>query len=106
MFDTFKTILLVVMLIYSITISVLYWTDKSNLENYQKDRQNLILAKEKELEKRESIIVDKEICFRELTKLKTVQATALDVLKSYTITSPERQKQELTNITLPFSESK
>lgn len=106
MFDTLKTVLLVVLFIYSIIISVLFWIDKNNLENYQKDRLSLIVAKEKELEKRESIVVDKEICFRELTKLKTVQSTALDVLKSYTITSPEQQKQDLVSTgSTSFAES-
>ena len=96
MLDTLKTILLFVLSIYSIIITVLYWMDKNNLENYQKDKMQSLATKESDLAKRESIVVDKEICFRELTKLKTVQATALDVLKSYAITTPEQQKQNIS----------
>lgn len=95
MIENLKNIMLFLMLIYSIIISVLFWTKYNNLENYQKDKLDFILLKEKELSQREGIIVDKEICFRELTKLKTINDTALDVLKSYKITSPNQQSEEL-----------
>lgn len=98
MLDILKNIILLLLLIYSITISVLFWTQYANLENYQKDKSNSLTTKEKELNQRESIIVDKEICFRELTKLKTINETALDVLKSYVITTPTKQTEELNSI--------
>lgn len=95
MIDIIKTIAIILLLIYSIVLSVLYWIQRNSLEDYQKERIHSITAKESELAKRESIVVDKEICFRELTKLKTIQNTALDVLKSYVITTPSQQEQEL-----------
>lgn len=82
--DSFKFFLLILLIIYSTIISILYLDIHINASNYQKERENTLMKKEKELSNRESIVVDKEICFRELTKLKTIQSTALDVLKSYT----------------------
>ena len=81
--DSFKFFLLILLIIYSTIISILYLDIHINASNYQKERENTLMKKEKELTNRESIVVDKEICFRELTKLKTIQSTALDVLKSY-----------------------
>lgn len=101
MFETIKTILLVLLLIYGVVLSVLYWTDYTNRENYQKEKNNTLVYKENELKKRESIVVDKEICFRELTKLKTIQNSVLDILKSYSVPTgnfqEEKTKQPINN---------
>lgn len=93
MIETIKTILLVLLLIYSVIISVLYWTDYINKENYQKDKNESLTYKENELKKRESIVVDKEICFRELTKLKTIQNSVLDILKSNSVPTKNIQEE-------------
>ena len=69
-------------------MTVLYWTDYVNKEKYQKDKDESLQRRDAELTRRESIVVDKEICFRELTKLRTIQASALDILKMYTIPEP------------------
>ena len=83
--ETIKTLLVFILIVYSIVISMLYWHQYTNMQSYQKEKEDILISKEKELINRESIVVDKEICFRELTKLKTIQSTALDVLKSYAI---------------------
>lgn len=99
MWDVLRNIIIVLLLIYSIVVSVFFWMDRTNLQNFQKDKVNFIASREKELNQRESIVVDKEICFRELTKLKTVHDTALNVLKSYTITTPNDQQADITSMT-------
>lgn len=78
----FFEIIITIITIYSIVISVLYWTEYTHKLEYQKEKDNILKAKEEELNKRESIIVDKEICFRELTKLKTIHSSVVDILKS------------------------
>lgn len=98
MIETIKNIILLILLIYSVAISTLFWFYYNNLSVYQKDKDNLLEAKEKELQNRESIVVDKEICFRELTKLKTIQNTALDVLKSYSLVTPAQLKTEMETV--------
>lgn len=82
MIETIKGFLLVIILVYAIVITILYWQDQKNMQNYLKTKEENLLYKSKELDKRENLVVDKEVCFRELTKLKTVQNTVIEVLKS------------------------
>lgn len=83
MIESIKTFLLVIILIYAIVITVLYWTEYTNKQQYLQDKVNNLNDKDKELNRRENSIVDKEVCFRELTKLQTIQNSALTLLKSY-----------------------
>lgn len=83
MIDSIKTFLLVIILIYSIVITVLYWTEYTNKQQYLQDKSNNLNNKEIELNRREKSTVDKEVCFIELTKLQTIQNSALNLLKSY-----------------------
>jgi predicted PurR-regulated permease PerM len=83
MIESVKTFLLIIILIYAIVITVLYWTEYTNKQQYLQDKSNNLNDKEKELIRRENSIVDKEVCFRELTKLQTIQTSALTLLKSY-----------------------
>lgn len=83
MIESIKTFLLVIILIYAIVITVLYWTEYTNKQQYLKDKSNNLNDKEIELSRRENSIIDKEVCFRELTKIQTIQNSALNLLKSY-----------------------
>lgn len=69
-------------------MTVLYWKDYTDKENYQKTKDESLNRRDDELTRRESIVVDKEICFRELTKLRTILASALDILKMYNVLTP------------------
>ena len=62
-------------------MTILYWYDYLNRDKYQKERENTLNAQADNLKQRESLVVDKEICFRELTKLKTIQNSIYDILK-------------------------
>lgn len=79
----FQTIIILILLIYTVIISVLYFSELYDRDNYHRNKEMILHDKEDELIKRESIIVDKEICFRELTKIKTIQTSVLDILNSY-----------------------
>ena len=79
--DEIKNIIMFMIIIYAVVISVLYWSYYINKEKYEED-----------LKKRESIVVDKEICFRELTKMKTIQSSILEILKSNDIQTQDTQK--------------
>lgn len=85
MADMIKNIIMSIISIYAIIISIVYWIEYNNKENYQKERELSLKKKEEELKNRESIVVDKEICFRELTKLNTIHSSVLDILKSGSI---------------------
>ena len=83
--SSYYTILIVLLIVYAIIVTTLYLYQRWNIHEYYKEKEDMLTMKEKNLIDRESIVVDKEICFRELTKLKTIQSTALDVLKSYNV---------------------
>jgi hypothetical protein len=76
----FYEIILFILLVYAIVISVLYFNDLNKKSQFQKETLELISKREEELKRRESIVVDKELCFRELTKMKTIQNSILDML--------------------------
>ncbi len=87
--ETIKNIILFILLVYSIIISVLHWSYYVNKDTYTKDISDALIRRSGDLDKRESIIIDKEMCFRELTKLKTIQNSALDILKLHNISSAQ-----------------
>lgn len=80
-----KTALLIILTLYSVIISVLFWTDNVDRSKRERELTESINRKESELKKREGTVIDKEMYFRELTKLKMIQSSALDILKSYSI---------------------
>lgn len=83
MIESIKTFLLITILIYAIVITVLYWTEYINKQQYLKEKSTTLNDKETELQKRENSIVNKEICIKELAKLQTIQNLTLTLLKSY-----------------------
>lgn len=85
MIDSISDVLILMLLMYAIVISVLYFNDLKQRDDYMKNKDQSLKQKEEDLVKRESIIVDKEICFRELTKIKTLHTSVLDILKSYSL---------------------
>ena len=106
MLETIKTLLLIIILIYAVIMTVLYWKDYTDKENYQKAKDDSLNRRDDELKRRESIVVDKEICFRELTKLKTIVASASDILKMYSIPTPQiSQISQLQTASLQSKES-
>lgn len=76
----FYLIIIVILFIYSLIISVLYFNDLKERDKFQKEKLDLIKLREDELKRRELLVVDKELCFRELTKVKTIQNSILDML--------------------------
>ena len=80
-----KTVPIIILLMYSVIISVLYWINYTDKQKQERELTESLLRRENELKKREASVVDKELCFRELTKLRTVRDSALDILESYVI---------------------
>jgi hypothetical protein len=107
--ESIKTCLLIIILIYTIVITVLYWTEYTNKQQYLHDKSRSLNNKDIELTRREKSIVDKEVCFRELTKLQTIQNSALTLLKSYNDTYiqnfPSQQIQPQHTIIIPENTS-
>ncbi len=84
-------------------MTVLYWKDYTDKGNYQKDKDESLKRRDEELTRRESIVVDKEICFRELTKLRTILASALDILKMYDVSTSPTQSASSQETFVPIN---
>ena len=80
-----KIVPIIILLMYSVIITVLYWTNYTDKQKQERELTESLSRRENELKKREESVVDKELCFRELTKLRTVRDSALDILESYVI---------------------
>lgn len=80
-----QTIIIIILLIYSIVISILYFYNVFNNNQILKERENILFQREQELNRRESNLLSKEICLLELTRLRAINKSAVDILKSESI---------------------
>lgn len=81
--DTIAVIIIILITLYALIITWLLYDQYQNHEKYMKDKVDYINTKVVELEQRERIVSGREVCDRELTRLKTIHKSALDVLNSY-----------------------
>jgi predicted component of type VI protein secretion system len=80
---TVESVALIMLVIYGLVVTYLLYDQYRNQEMYMKDKVDYINAKTLEMNARERVLVGKETCDRELTRLKTIHKSALDVLNSY-----------------------
>ena len=68
------------LLIYAVAVSVMYYIEYTNRNKYQYDFYVKLQNKEKDLNERDKVIINKEICAQELTKLKTVHNSLYTII--------------------------
>lgn len=78
--ETIKNFFIIIVIVFSIIMSFLYWYEVNDRERYMIEKQNQIKAKENELSSRELAVVDKEICLSEIKKLKEKQNNIAQIL--------------------------
>jgi len=83
MIESVKTGIIVLLLLYTFIITYILYEERSNREQYLRDKVDYVVKKTDELNSRERSIIGKETCDRDLTRLKTIHRSALDVLNSY-----------------------
>lgn len=83
MIESVKTGMIVLLLVYTFIITYILYEERSNREQYLRDKVDYVNKKTDELNARERSIIGKETCDRELMRLKTIHRSALDVLNSY-----------------------
>lgn len=81
--SSIENIAIIMLVIYGLFVSYLLYDQYRNQEQYMKDKVEFITNKTAELAARERVLVGRETCDRELTRLKTIHKSALDVLNSY-----------------------
>lgn len=80
---TIEHIALIMLVIYGLIVTYLLYDQYRNQDLYMKDKIDYINNKTVELNTRERSLIGRETCDRELTRLKTIYKSALDVLNSY-----------------------
>ena len=80
---TIEIIVIVLLIVYGLIVTYLLYDQYRNQEAYLKDKVEYINSKSVELSARERNLIGRETCDRELTRLKTIHKSALDVLNSY-----------------------
>lgn len=80
---TMENISIIILIVYGLFVSYLLFDQYRNNDLYMKDKVEYINNKSAELNSRERMLIGKETCDRDLTKLKTIHRSALDVLNSY-----------------------
>jgi hypothetical protein len=83
MSSTIEIIVIILLVVYGLIVTYLLYDQYRNQELYLKDKVDYINNKSLELNARERILIGRETCDRELTRLKTIHKSALDVLNSY-----------------------
>jgi len=91
MIEEIKTITIILLLIYCVIVTYLIYLQYQQRDAYLKDKVDYINNKMDELTSRERLVSNREICDRELLRLKTIHKSALDVLNSYS--NPIMQQQ-------------
>ncbi len=81
--STVETVVIILLVVYGLIVTYLLYDQYRNHESYLKDKVDYVNSKQLELSARERALVGRETCDRELTRLKTIHKSALDVLSAY-----------------------
>ncbi len=65
---------------FSIIMTILYWIEVSDKDRYMRDKEIILNQKDLDLIFRENNIIDKEICMKEVSRLKNVQTNILKMI--------------------------
>lgn len=82
--NTIETTLMIILVLYGVLVTYMWYDYYKNMGSYMKEKSEFINNKIDELDKRDRSISDKEVCDKELMRIKTIHKSALDVLNSYT----------------------
>ena len=61
-------------------MTILYWIEVSDKDRYMRDKEIMLNQKALDLTFRENNIIDKEICMKEVSRLKNVQTNILKMI--------------------------
>ena len=78
-----EIVVIILLVAYGIIVTILLYDQYQNQDAYMKDKVDYINKKTIDLSTRERNISAREICDKELIRLKTIHRSALDVLNSY-----------------------
>lgn len=76
-----KNILILLLFIFAVIMSLLYWHEIESKEKYYKIKDDMLKRKEISLTLREEKVLNKEVCMEELARLKSLNTNANDTLR-------------------------
>jgi len=80
MADYMQNFIIIVLIMFSIIMTILYWIEVSDKDRYMRDKEIILNQKALDLTFRENNIIDKEICMKEVARLKNVQTNILKMI--------------------------
>jgi hypothetical protein len=80
MADHMQNFIIIILIIFSIIMTILYWIEVSDKDRYMRDKEIMLNQKALDLTFRENNIIDKEICMKEVSRLKNVQTNILKMI--------------------------
>ena len=80
MADYMQNFIIIVLIMFSIIMTILYWIEVSDKDRYMRDKEIMLNQKALDLTFRENNIIDKEICMKEVSRLKNVQTNILKMI--------------------------
>jgi len=80
MADHMQNFIIIILIMFSIIMTILYWIEVSDKDRYMRDKEIMLNQKALDLTFRENNIIDKEICMKEVSRLKNVQTNILKMI--------------------------
>lgn len=80
MADHMQNFIIIILIMFSIIMTILYWIEVSDKDRYMRDKEIILNQKALDLTFRENNIIDKEICMKEVSRLKNVQTNILKMI--------------------------
>jgi cell division protein FtsI/penicillin-binding protein 2 len=79
--DIFKNAIIIVLILFGIVMTSLYWYEISDKERYMKDKETNLQQKEVNLTLRENKVVEREVCMKELADSKQLQTSIMELIR-------------------------
>jgi len=80
MVNHMQNFIIIILIMFSIIMTILYWIEVSDKDRYMRDKEIILNQKDLDLIFRENNIIDKEICMKEVSRLKNVQTNILKMI--------------------------
>jgi hypothetical protein len=77
----FKNVIIIILILFGIVMTLLYWYEISDKERYMKDKETNLHQKEVNLILRENKVVEREVCMKELADAKQLQTNIMELIR-------------------------
>lgn len=79
--ETLKNVIIIILILFGLVMTALYWYELSDKERYMKDKERLLNQKEVDLTLRENKVVEREVCMKDLADAKQLQTSIMELIR-------------------------